>query len=84
MTENATSATISAERNLELVADAVAFEPPCFSASDRSRRDAWRAGTSPKHAVEISDNANANTTTVVSIRTSPMRGRSAGENATIP
>ena len=40
MTDNATSATTSTERSRAPALDAVAFEPPCFNASDRSSREA--------------------------------------------
>ena len=82
MTDNATSATTSAERSRALALVAVAFEPPCFNAPDRSSREPCRAGTSPKSTVDTSESPSANRRTVVSIRTSSMRGRLAGDNAT--
>ena len=84
MTDNATSATTSTARSRVLALDTVAFEPPCFNASDRSSREACRAGTSPKSSVDNSESPSANRRTVVSIRTSSMRGRLAGDNATSP
>ena len=84
MTDNATSVTISAERSREPVLETVALLSPCFNASERSSREVCSAGTSPKSTVDTSESPSANRRTVMSTRTSSMRGRFAGDNATSP